>query len=195
MIEALVRDLRLRWRIFGTIAMACAVCGCGGESPTEPDMPPVVVATGPQVLRLTYQGSCLGPDGRPFLPLVYVRVAVTRSGNEWIAAAAGPEAGDVELRFHASGAAVVAGSMPVAGTIKGTAVHNPELLPALPPSTARIGFGADGRTGLNGFAFSASALTPATGVSGFGSGTVTVSDAAGTSCAGTTFGWGLGSQP
>src|SRR5688572_1086658 len=143
------RDLRVRRRTFGTIAiaMACALSGCNGSSPNEPDMPSVVVQTGAQVLRLTYQGSCTRPDGRPFLPLVYVRVVVTRSGNEWIAAAAGPEAGDVELRFHASGAVVIAGSMPVAGTIKGTAIHNPDLLPALPPSATRVSFGADGSTG------------------------------------------------
>ena len=187
--------LAWHWRTLGTIAMACAVWGCDGSSPTEPDMPSVVVATGPQVLRLTYQGSCTAPDGRPFLPFVYVRVVVTRSGNEWIAAAAAADAGDIELRFHASGPVVVSGSMPVSGTIKGTAIHNPELLPALPASTTRVNFGTDGRTGLNGFAFSASALTPATGVSGFGSGTVTLSDAEGRSCAGTAFGWGLGSQP
>ena len=184
----------LRWRALCTVAMASTLWACDGDSPTTPDMPAVMVATGPQVLRLTYQGSCATPDGRPFVPIVYARVVVTRSGNEWIAAAA-PDAGDVELRFHTSGPAVIAGSMPVAGSIKGTAIHNPDLLPAIPQFGARVNFGTDGRTGLNGFAFSPSALTPTTGVSGIGSGTITVSDNDGRSCSGTAFSWGLGSQP
>jgi hypothetical protein len=179
----------------GAAAFACALSACGtGDSPTAPEMPTVTVATGPQVLRLTYQGNCTAPDGRPLVPLVYVRVVVTRGGNEWVGTAATPDAGDIELRFHASGRVVIAGSMPVAGTIKGTAIHNPDLVPTMPPSTTRVNFGADGRTGLNGFAFSPSALTPATGVSGVGSGTVTVSDSDGRSCAGTAFAWGLGPQ-
>ena len=184
-----------RWRAVGVISVVCGLWACGGSSPTTPDMPSVVVATGAQVLRLTPQGSCTAPDGRPFLPLVYVRVVVTRASNEWIAAAAAPEGGDVELRFQPSGPVVVSGSMPVAGTIKGTAIHNPEILPALPPSSTRVNFGSDGRTALSGFAFSPSALTPATGVSGFCSGTVTVTDNDGRSCTGTIFAWGLGSQP
>ena len=183
-----------RWRTVGVIPLACALWGCNGTSPIGPDMPTVVVATGPQVLRLTYQGSCTSADGRSLVPLVYARVVVTRSGGEWIAAAAAPDAGDVELRFHTSGPVVISGSMPVAGSIRGTAIHNPDLVPALPPSTTRVSFGADGRTGLTGFAFSPSSLTPATGVNGFGSGTVTVSDNEGRSCAGTTFSWGLGPQ-
>ena len=185
--------LSKKWRTFGALAMTGALCACEGNSPTEPDMP-VVVTTGPQVLRLTPQATCPSTDGRSIIPLVYVRVVVTRSANEWIAAAAGPEGGDIELRFHASGTVVVAGSMPVAGTIKGTAIHNAELLPALPVSTARANFGTDGRTALNGFAFSPSALTPATGVSGIGNGTVTLSDGDGRSCAGTAFSWGLGAS-
>jgi hypothetical protein len=124
-----------------------------------------------------------------------VRVVVTRTGNEWIATAATPATGDVELRFHASGPIVISGSMPVAGTIRGTAIHSPDILPALPASTIRASFGSDGRTALSGFAFSPSALTPATGVSGFGSGTVSISDDDGRSCAGAAFSWGLGSQP
>jgi len=186
--------LALRWRALATIVMTCALWACNESTPTEPDMPSVVVATGPQVLRLTPQGPCTAPDGRPFLPFVYVRVVVTRTSNEWIAAAAAPEAGDLELRFHTSGPVVVAGSMPVAGTIKGTAIHNPELLPVLPGSTMRISFGTDGRTALNGFAFSPSALTPATGVSGIGNGTVGASDQDGQSCSGPGFTWGMGPQ-
>ena len=177
----------------GTAAI-CALSACGNDSPTTPDMPSVVIATGPQVLRITFQGSCNTPDGRPFLPLVYARVVVTRSGSDWIAAAAATDA-DVELRFHATGSAAVVGSMPVAGTIKGTATHSPELLPG-PPSTARIFFGTDARTTVSGFAFSPSALSPASGVSGIGGGsTITLSDLEGRSCSGSAFSWGLGSMP
>jgi hypothetical protein len=178
-------------RILGVLATA-ALAACGGSgSPTAPEMP-VVIATGPQILRITFQGSCNSPDGRPFLPLVYSRVVVSRAGNEWVGTAAAPDAGDVELRFHVSGLGALAGSVPVAGAIRGTAIHIPELLPAAPPSTTRVSFGSDGRTALNGFAFSPSSLTPAAGVSGIGSGTITVSDNEGRSCSGTAFSWGLG---
>ena len=184
-----------RWAACGAVAFACGLSACSNNgSPTGPGRPVVPVATGPQVLRLTYQGACTVPDGRPFLPLVYVRIVVVRSGSEWIGTAAAPDAGDVELRFHASGPAVVAGSMPVAGTIRGTAIHNPDILPSLPPSTARVNFGSDGRTGLSGFAFSQSALVPVAGVSGVGSGAVTLSDSEGRSCTGSAFSWGLGPQ-
>lgn len=180
-------------RFLGAAGIA-AVFGCGGSSSlTAPDMP-VVIATGTQVLRITFRGSCNTPDGRPFLPLVYARVVVSRIGNEWVGTAAAPDAGDVELRFHVSGLGALAGSMPVAGTIRGTAIHIPELLPAAPPSTTRVSFGSDGRTALNGFAFSPSSLTPAAGVSGIGSGTIAVSDNEGRSCSGTAFSWGLGPQ-
>ena len=183
----------IRRRTSGLLALVGALSACNGSgSVTAPELP-VVVATGPQVLRITYQGACNTTDGRPFIPLLYVRVVVTRIGNEWAAAAATPAAGDVELRFHLSGlGAAIPGSAPVEGAIRGVAIHNPELLPSLPPSTARANFGAGAF--LNGFAFSPSAITPATGVSGVGNGTVTISDNEGHSCSGSSFSWGLGPQ-
>lgn len=180
-------------RILGAFAIASLSACDGSRSPAAPEMP-VVIATGPQVLRITFQGSCNSLDGRPSLPLVYARVVVSRTGNEWVGTAAAPNAGDVELRFHVSGLGALAGSMPVAGTIRGTAIHIPELLPAAPPSSTRVSFGSDGRTALNGFAFSPSSLTPAAGVSGIGTGTIAVSDNEGRSCSGSAFSWGLGPQ-
>ena len=87
------------------------------------------------------------------------------------------------------------GSMPVRERSKEPQIHAPEF--ALPSAGCELhaNFGSDGRTALNGFAFSPSALTPATGVSGVGSGTVTISASDGRSCSGSAFAWGLGSQP
>lgn len=183
----------IRRRTPGLLAVVAALSACGGSgSPITPAMP-VVIATGPQVLRITYQGPCSADDGRPFLPLLYVRVVVTRIGSEWAAAAASPAAGDVELRFHLSGlGGAIPGSAPVEGAVRGTAIHAPELLPGLPPSTARASFGTG--AALSGFAYSPSALTPAAGVSGIGSGPISVSDNEGRSCSGTAFSWGLGPQ-
>jgi hypothetical protein len=112
---------------------------------------------------------------------------VSRSGSEWIAKAGG-EGGDVEVRFHQSGAAVVPGSMPVAGTIRGTAVHMPALLPGV-PIDARIAFGATAT--VTGVAF-APPFSQSTGLDGLGTGSLVLSDSAGRSCSGTAFSWGIG---
>ena len=168
-----------------------AACGNSPTSPTT-EMPTVAVATGPQALRVTYQGLCPTADGRPLVPFVLTRVTVTRGNGDWIARASSPESGDVELRFYPSGRSVLMGSMPVEGTIRGVAIHNADLQPALPPANVRAAFGSDGRTVLNGFAFAPSGLTPIAGVSGVGSGTVTLSDNDGRSCGGSAFSWALG---
>ena len=184
------------WRRFGLVVALLAFSACGSSSPTTPEIP-VPVATGPQVLRITFQGpssGCSSPDGRPFAPIIYTRVIVTRSGSEWITASASPDAGNLELRFYPTGRSIIAGSMPIGGTIRGTAIHVPDVLPGLPAFTTRVNFGSDGRTTLDGFAYSANALVPGTGVSGIGSGTVSVSDNDGRSCAGSAFTWGLGPQ-
>ena len=155
-----------------------------------PDTSGVPVPTGDQMLRVTLSTRCPA-DSQPLVPVVFTRITVTRTSTEWIATAASPAAGDVELRFRQSGAALGPGFLPIAGTIKGTAVHMADLLPGLPASDARFNFGAGG-TAVNGVAFSPTALLPAAGVDGTGIGTITVTDGAGRSCTGSTFSWGLG---
>jgi hypothetical protein len=157
---------------------------CSHSSTTSPSDPPVAIATGSQVLRVTFGSPCPGAG----VGIVYSRVDVTRSGTEWIARASG-DSGDVEVRVHQSGPSLLAGSMPIAGTITGTAVHTPALLPGV-PIDARIDFGSDGHAVLSGFAFAPPAY-PTSFLDGIGSGTITLSDSAGHSCGGTAFSWGL----
>ena len=178
----------------GALAMAWVLSACGG-SPSAPDPTNTVeVATGPQVLRLTYQGTCSAFGAGGLIPFIYTRVTVTRTSSQWIAAASSPAAGDVELRFHATGASVITGSMPIQGTIRGTAIHSPDVLPSLPPSDTRATFSTDGGASLSGFAYATTSITPNGGVGGIGSGAVAISNGAGNSCAGSTFSWALGSQ-
>ena len=177
----------------GVLAAACLAAACGGSSPAAPEMPPVTVPTGPQILRVVLQAPCSTPDGRSLIPLTFTHVTVSRGNNEWIAAASSPDAGDVELRFHQTDVNALNGIMRVAGTVKGTAIYDADFPPA-PASRTRANFGADGRTTLNGFAFNASSLTPTAGANGVGSGTITLSDTEGRSCAGSTFVWSLGPQ-
>jgi hypothetical protein len=189
-----VRSARV-WRIVVAALAAAVLSACsGGGSPTAPEMPPVAIATGPQILRITFQGPCSPSDGRPFVPIIITRVNVTRSGVEWIATAATPQSGTVELRFHLNGLSALGGSAPVAGTIAGTAIHNTDLLPAVPASNTRASFGTDAPTALSGFAFSPSSLTPVPGVSGIGTGAIVIRDDDGHSCNGSAFSWGLGPQ-
>ena len=173
----------------------CLIAGCGG-SPTAATLTPgsLTVATGSQVLRVTYTGfTCGFNGGESIFPMVYTRVTVSQVGNEWRAVAASPAAGDVEIRFHQSGASLIAGSMPIEGTIQGQAIHVPDVIPSV-PSTSRMSFGTDGRTTISGFAFGPSSLTPTAGLDGIGSGTVTLSDNTGRSCGGTSFSWGMAAQ-
>jgi hypothetical protein len=178
------------WRIGPLALAAAAALSACGSSPTAPGVPPVAVATGPQVLRVISGSQCVA-GGRPVVVLIYARVTVARSGNEWIANASSPESGSVELRFRQSGPSLIAGSMPVQGTIKGVATHVPNLVPGPPMTDARADFGTDARTVLDGFAFAPSSLTPAAGVSGSGSGTFIATDSDGRSCAGASFMWSL----
>jgi hypothetical protein len=165
------------------------LAGCSHSSTTTaPSDSPVAIATGPQVLRATFGSPCPGAGGGALLGLVYARVEVTHSGTEWIARASG-DGGNVELRVHQSGPSLLAGSMPIAGTITGTAVHMPALLPGV-PIDARIDFGSDGHAVVSGFAFAPPSY-PTSFLDGMGSGTITLSDSAGRSCAGTAFSWGL----
>jgi hypothetical protein len=154
----------------------------------------VTIATGPQVLRVTGSFRCT-VDGTSLFPLVYTRVTVLQAGSEWRAVAATPAAGDVEIRFHQTSASVIAGSMPIEGTIRGQANHLPELFPVALPANSQMSFGNDGRTTITGFAFGASSLTPTAGLGGVGAGTVMLSDDTGRSCPGTTFSWSLATAP
>jgi hypothetical protein len=179
-------------RVVVALALAAVLAACGGSNPTAPDggSTPVQIATGPQVLRITFQSPCPAFVEARSLPFVFTRATVTRAGAEWIATASSPASGDVELRFRESDRAL-GGFVPVAGTIKGTAIHLPELLPTVPLSEARVGFGSDGRTALSGIAVTVTPTTPVPSISGIGAGTVALSDGAGHSCNGTSFSWGL----
>jgi hypothetical protein len=99
----------------------CAFASCGGSSPIAPSATATdIVVSGPQVLRIV--SRCPQPEPQ-IVGLVYTRVRVTNSSNEWIATADSTAAGDIQLRFRQSGPVVIPGSMPVTGTLTGTAVH------------------------------------------------------------------------
>lgn len=180
-------------RTLGLVGVLCLPAACGGSS-TAPTLGSVAVATGPQVLRLTYTSLTCRTDDVSIVPMVYTKVTVSKAGNEWTVLSATPEAGNLEMRFHQSGTSVIAGSLPIEGTIRGQAIHLPELLPSIPPPIPRMAFGSDGRTTISGFAFGPSSLTPGAGVGGIGTGTVTLSDDTGRSCGGTSFSWGMAPQ-
>lgn len=189
-----VHAAKLR-RPLAAAVMFCLATGCGGSSTTPSATPGLVpIATGPQVLRVTNTGFTCTINGASVFPMVYTRVTVSRVGSEWTAVAATPAAGDVEIRFHQTGATVIAGSIPIEGTIRGQAIHLPELLPSVPPWNSQMAFGSDGRTTITGFAFGPSSLTPTAGLDGIGSGTITLSDNTGRSCGGTSFSWGMAAQ-
>jgi len=162
--------------------------GCG-SSPTAPEGRAAgIVATGPEVLRIVYQSPCTGL-GQGVVPLVYTRVNVAASSNEWVATAGSASAGDVQIRFRQSGQGVIPGSLPVAGTITGTAIHMPDLFPG-PAWDIRASF--SGSASLTGVAFAAGAFgATASGVGGAGSGSVAVTDATGNACTGTSFSWSI----
>ena len=184
---------RLMWTSCWCGAVLCGVVlfGCGSSSPASPESGvATIVATGPQVLRATIQTPC-ADFTRNFLGMIYTRVTVARSGNEWVATASSAASGDVELRFHQSASQVLANSFPVSGTIRGTGIHMPELIPA-PAWDGRANFGGDGRTTLTGVAFAAGFAGAQTGgLDGQGSGSIVVSDTAGHSCSGTGFSWSV----
>lgn len=171
------------------VSIAVLVAGCGGSSPAAPDSSSSIVALGSQVLRIALATTCGAPQG--VLPMIYTRVTVSRSGSGWVATAGSAAAGDVQVRFQQSGAALVAGSMPVAGSVTATAVHMPELL-TLPAYDLRANFGSDGRTLIQGVAFAAGSLNAsAAGLDGTGIGSFTVTNGTGQSCTATSFSWSI----
>ena len=179
---------RLPLRPVLVLASVGVLSTCGGRSPSSPSTT-IQISTGGQVLRVTYQSACSGDVFRTLNPLVYTRVMVTRGNGEWVATAETAAAGDVELRFHEISSAF--GFTRVEGTIKGTAIHLPELTTGLPAWDARVNFGNDGRTTLEGFAFTSAAIAPVAGLDGQGTGSITLSDTAGHACGGTAFSWSL----
>jgi hypothetical protein len=110
-----------------------------------------------------------------------------------VATAASAAAGDIQIRFRESGQSVIAGSMPVAGTATGTAIHMPELF-AGPAWALQATW--SGSTSLTGVAFVAGTFGAASnGIDGIGSGSLTLTDAIGNTCSGTTFSWALFPSP
>ena len=176
------KDLRL-------LLTLCILCSSCGSTPTAPEgSASRIVAIGPQVLRIGYQSPCT-QLGQGVIPLVYTRVNVATSSNEWVATAGSTAAGDVQIRFRQSGQSVISGSMPVIGTIAGTAIHMPEFFPG-PAWDIRATFG--GPASLTGVAFAAGVFGSTTsGIDGTGSGSLTVTDAMGNTCTGTAFSWSI----
>lgn len=181
-------------RVLGTVVAAALLVACGSSGPTTPGgvtLTTLQIPTGPQVLRIVYQSAlCTAFDGDRLIPMIYTPVTVTRAGSEWTARASSAAGGDVELRIHEASAA---GSVVrVAGTIKGTAIHIPELAVGLPAWDSRLNFGSDGRTTLDGVIFPLLPSTTTGAFDGMGTGALTFSDSAGRSCSGTSsFSWML----
>jgi hypothetical protein len=173
--------------ILGIAAILLAACGTA--TPSAPDPANSIVSTGAQVFRMALQTPCDARNG--FLPMVYTRVTLEASGNEWIASARDATTGNLELRFHRSSARAIVNSMEVAGTLKGMATHMPELLQA-PAWSARADFGVDGRTTVTGVAFAAGSFgSQVSGIDGVGSGPLVLSDGEDRTCTGTSFSWSL----
>ncbi len=170
----------------------------GCSSPTEPDPSGGIVTTGQQLLRVA-MGSragppCTMPGIAGAFQMAWTRIHVTVSGSEWFGAATSAAGGDVVVRFHQSGQpSLIAGTMEVAGTISGTAIHQPELFQG-PAWQSRISFSNSAT--LSGVAFAAGALGfPASGIDGLGTGTLTLTDGNANSCSGTEFSWSIFSLP
>lgn len=190
---ALLEALKMRWKLpLLATATLCVLASCRGASPTAPSGTATnIVVNGPQVLRI--QVRCAQPE-QGIVGLVYTRVSVTNSSNEWVATADSAAAGDTQIRFHQSGPVVIPGSMPIAGTMSGTAVHLPELLPGSAWDT-RVTF--TGPASLTGVASLAGIFYSATdGISGVGEGSLVLTSAMGDTCAGSTlFSWSIFPQP
>ena len=175
----------------GTWVLAGLLSGCSG-GPTAPGdglSTTLQIPTGPQVLRVS-AGTCRLPNTVPF---VYTAVTVTRLGSEWIAKATSVEAGDVELRIRVTSSNPAATL--VSGTIKGTAVHMPDLDGGRFPVETRVNFGADGRSTLNGVIFPLTPGAPTGAFDGIGTGALTVRNGSGDSCGAASFSWGVFPQP
>jgi hypothetical protein len=174
-------------RGLAALAVASVVAACSDSGPTAPGGGSVSdqIAPGAYVLRIT--SACSAPGDPRIFAFVHARVNLSRTGSDWIATASSPAGGDVELRLRDS-AGVPGMSLQVSGSIRGTAIHMPELA-TVPLPDARVNFGSDGRTGLSGVAFGVTSITPVGGMDGIGAGSITVSDGAGQSCTTSGFSW------
>jgi hypothetical protein len=184
---------RVRLRSLAALTAVSLLAACSGSrssATTSPSSPEGQVPTGQLVLRVTSFCTISDSSGVRVFPEVRTRVTVSRVNAEWVGLASAPAAGDVEVRFHQA-AVAVAGIVPIAGTITGTAIHMPELAAGLPAWDSRIDFGGDGRTTLSGITFMAGALATTNGIDGTGAGPVTLSDTAGHSCSSAGFSWSL----
>jgi hypothetical protein len=167
--------------------VAAGLLAACDQPPTSPGGPGV--PTGLVILRAVVQSSCnVAGGGTPFIPEVRTRIIVSQSGSDWIGMASSPAAGTVEVRFHETSTSPMGAA--VTGTVKGMAIHMPELIPS-PVWDARIDFGADGHAVLNGVTFGGGPLGAKNGVDGVGSGAITASDTSGRSCTGNAFSWSL----
>jgi hypothetical protein len=174
-------------RCLAVLAGSMVLAACSESGPTAPGVPSVAdqIAPGVYVLRIT--SACSAPGDPRIFAFVHSRVNLSRSGSDWIATASSPTAGDVELRLRDT-AGVPGMSLQLSGSIRGTAIHMPELA-TVPLPDVRVNFGSDGRTGLSGVAFGVTSLTPVAGMDGIGAGSITVSDGAGQSCTTSGFAW------
>jgi hypothetical protein len=172
-----------------TLLLALTVGACGSTPNAPSGNGDAIVPLGEQVLRIL--SRCTAPANN-VVPLVYTRVTVTRTSSEWLAASGGA-GGDVQVRLHETGGVTLPGSLPVAGTMTGTAVHLPELF-TQPGPQVRITF--DGGTSLNGVAFAAGTFGAATGgVDGQGIGSLSAIADDGNTCQATSFSWSIFPAP
>jgi hypothetical protein len=173
-----------RW--LAALTVAALLSACSDSGPAAPGgLGADQISTGAYVLRIT--SACTAPGDPRFVAFVHSRLNLSRSGNDWIATASSPAAGDVELRFQVTSGAP-GGSLRLTGAIKGTAIHMPELT-TVPVPDARVNFGSDGRTTISGVAFGVTSITPVAGMDGIGTGSITLSDGASVSCTTPLFSW------
>lgn len=160
---------RVRWRAIGSrrrhaastmagCVLAVIAASCGGSTPTRPT-PPVAtpppagtaslqVTPGPHVLIVTgntFNGNCSAIASGVSSIGIAARVTVERDGSGWVARPAGADAGDLVLRFRASGTetAVAVG---IAGSATGTLTDANSALG--PPAGVRLA--VDGQAELAG---------------------------------------------
>ena len=186
-------SIRLRWSV--SLLLVVGIWSCGSGTPTAPENAPapVILPLGSSYLLFLTEGGfsqgCSAPtnNGSKLAPFATTLMTLTWSGSEWVASATHSGGGDVEMRFRESGAADQTGTVSVTGTMKGTAIHEPQYLGGFSAYAAQMTFGA-------GSTFSGTITPPRTGLNfhsfpitqGNGTGAVTLREA-GVVCGGTSF--------